>query len=231
MLALIKKVIAPHLHRLCDICELPLQADEDLWCRHCQSQFLNQPCCSRCGLPTDIPTRRCGECIIHPPLWQRLYCLGGYQYPLDREVRNIKYHHQFWRLMPLVSKLSQQIDNPAPLIIGVPLHWTRRWRRGFNQSDLLAKQLAQQLGMTYQADLFVRTQATPYQRGLNKSQREVNLYDAFAFHRINLPLPEHVAICDDVVTTGSTVNKLCQLLLDVGVKRIDIYCLCRTAYD
>lgn len=228
---LLKSALAPYLHRICDICSMTLKADESFWCTHCQQHFIHQSCCRCCGLPMPRPVDHCGACLTQPPKWNQLYCLGDYQFPLSQEIQRIKYQRQYWRLAPLVELLAPRIAQPAPLITCVPLHWRRRWKRGFNQSDLLARQLARTLQVTYQPDLFSRTQATPYQRGLNRQQRLHNLSGAFQLDTAPDSLTDHIAICDDVVTTGSTVEQLCQLLLDVEVKRIDIYCLSRTAYD
>jgi len=80
------------------------------------------------------------------------------------------------------------------------------------------------------AVLFKRIRSTASQQGLTKSARKSNLKGAFAMRNANFSALDysHIAIIDDVVTTGSTVYQLCQLLLEVGVKRIDIYCICRT---
>jgi predicted amidophosphoribosyltransferase len=74
--------------------------------------------------------------------------------------------------------------------------------------------------------MFKRIKSTPSQQGLNREQRVRNLRHAFALN--NHPNHTHIAIIDDVVTTGSSVRQLCNLLFDVGVEKIDIYCICRT---
>jgi ComF family protein len=227
----LKSILTPYLHRICDICAMTLKDNESFWCTPCQQRFLHQGYCRCCGLPMPKIVSHCGACLTQPPHWHRLYCLGDYQFPLSQEIQRIKYRRQFWRMPPLVELLAPRIEQPAPLITSVPLHWRRRWQRGFNQSDLLARQLAKTLPISYQPNLFSRVQATPYQRGLNRQQRLCNLSGAFRLNAQPGSLPDHIAICDDVVTTGTTVEQLCQLLLDVEVKRIDIYCLSRTAYD
>ncbi|OBS94374.1 competence protein ComF [Vibrio tasmaniensis] len=141
----------------------------------------------------------------------------------------MKYSDKFWFARDLSKLLASRIDHPAPLIASVPLHWTRYIQRSFNQSQLLANYTAQELGVNSDV-LFRRNRATLSQQGLTKSIRSSNLNGAFTllhrdFEATDYP---HIAIIDDVVTTGSTVYQLCQLLLEVGVKRIDIYCICRT---
>ncbi|HAS62623.1 MAG TPA: amidophosphoribosyltransferase, partial [Vibrio sp.] len=74
--------------------------------------------------------------------------------------------------------------------------------------------------------MFQRTRATRSQLGMDRSERQKNLRDAFC---LKVPLNDRsIAIVDDVVTTGSTVQQLCKLLLDAGAKSVDIYCVCRT---
>ncbi|MCG9554202.1 ComF family protein [Vibrio sp. Isolate31] len=141
----------------------------------------------------------------------------------------MKYADKFWFARDLSKLLASRIKHPAPLITSVPLHWRRYAHRGFNQSQLLANYAAQELGVKNEV-LFRRVHSTASQQGLNKSARLHNLKNAFALRKHNFQgaVPSHVAIIDDVVTTGSTVYQLCLLLLEVGVKRIDIYCICRT---
>jgi ComF family protein len=123
--------------------------------------------------------------------------------------------------------LAPRILTPAPQICSVPLHWQRQIQRGFNQSERLAYYLNQHFDSELLPSLFRRTEATPAQKGLNKQQRKQNLTHAFTLR--SCKAIEHIALVDDVVTTGSTLEQLCKLLLEVGVKRIDIYCICRTA--
>ena len=111
-------------------------------------------------------------------------------------------------------------------VISVPLHRRRQWRRGYNQSDLLAVPLARWLGCGYQEDTLQRTRATPAQRALTAARRQRNLRDAF--HCGQNLAGCHVALLDDVVTTGSTVAEICALLNRAGVASIQIWCLCRT---
>lgn len=178
-------------------------------------------------MPTLLNVPQCGQCLASPPLWHRLYCVGDYIFPLNHTVHKLKYEGQFWQARNLSALLAPRIDEPAPLITSVPLHWQRRLTRGFNQSELLANQLSKQLiNATCDHQLIKRKRATPQQKGLSKVQRKQNLQHAFALQR--KPNQKHIAIVDDVVTTGSTIQQICKLLLEVGVERIDIYCICRT---
>lgn len=224
------RLVTPQCH-LCKLPKLPQDAHPK-WCNHCLMHFAQQHRCQRCGIKLDIDAIVCGECLKKPPPWQRLYCVGDYDFPLSHYVHQMKYSGQFWLSRDLVKLLVTQIDHPAPIITSVPLHWQRYIHRGFNQSTNLANALAQELHCQ-SLTLFRRRRATPTQQGLSKTQRQRNLRNVFSLRnkdvmKVIAKGDAHVAIIDDVVTTGSTVYQLCQLLLEVGVKRIDIYCICRT---
>lgn len=211
----------------CTLCHLPLeQQAQHGTCHSCQAWYAPIPRCQRCGLPCLTITPQCGQCLRSPPPWQRLFCIGDYHFPLSHAIHQLKYQRQFWQARHLAARLAECIAEPAPLITCVPLHWRRQLQRGFNQSECIARPLAKHLGRQFDPHLFTRKRSTPAQQQLTKSQREKNL--AGAFQRQSIPLVNHVAIVDDVVTTGSTIRQLCDLLLEVGIERIDIYCLCRT---
>lgn len=224
----VAKYIADLLPRHCEICGLEVGQDSYLagFCRYCSQYFEPLPRCQSCGLPMLAEVVACGECLKRPPIWQRIYCVGGYQPPLSSYVYRFKYQGQFWQSDKLASMLATRIEQPAQLVTSVPMHWRRYWWRGYNQSELLARSLATRLRIPYRP-LFNRVRPTPPQAGLNKIQRQDNLLNTFSL-KSQQTLVEHVAIVDDVLTTGSTVYHLCKLLLDAGVKTVDIYCICRT---
>lgn len=228
------------LPRQCHLCHLTLQEAQPyshtyphlLWCQTCiQRLTLSVPRCQRCGLATTNSVAQCGQCLSNPPLWDRLYCLNDYQAPLKDYIQRIKYHRQFWLANDLSSLLASQISQPAPELLPVPLHWRRLWQRGFNQSADIAEALAhyqRQQGQPCQVNyqVFHRTLATPQQKGLSQQARQRNTKHAFQL--ITPPQHSHVALVDDVVTTGATITPLCRALRKIGVSSIDVYCLSRT---
>ena len=111
-------------------------------------------------------------------------------------------------------------------IISVPLWQRRHWRRGFNQSDLLCQPLSRLLHCRWDSEAVTRTRATATQHFLSARLRKRNLKNAF---RLELPVQgRHMVIVDDVVTTGSTVAEIAQLLLRNGAATVQVWCLCRT---
>lgn len=225
------------LPRQCHLCRLTITPQDahslhSFWCQHCVERFIDTtPRCQRCGLRTVTPVEQCGQCLAQPPKWDRLYCINDYQAPLKAYVQKLKYRRQFWLASDLALLLAPMISEPCSEIIPVPLHWRRQWSRGFNQSAEIAHHLAKywqkrECDCQVNHEVFRRIKATPQQKGLTKIERRRNTKRAFQLK--NIPLTQHVALVDDVVTTGSTLEPLCVLLRKAGVKQIDVYCLSRT---
>ncbi|EAR53801.1 hypothetical ComF-related protein [Photobacterium sp. SKA34] len=214
------------LFRHCSLCQLPLEPNDDYWCHYCLSQFPSPPYCQRCGTSTLNAEQYCGQCLTTPPPWQRLYRLGEYQPPLPQLVSQFKFGKKFWLAKPLAKQLAKQITDPAPLLLPVPLHRWRYWQRGFNQSHYLALALARELNTQVDHNVLVRTRHTQAQKSLTKKQRKTNLANAFTIK--DCALPQHVALVDDIVTTGTTVALLTKKLHLHGVKRVDIITICHT---
>ena len=139
----------------CWLCRQPLSLMRHGICSCCLRHLpASPPCCPRCGLPAGETRTPCGRCLQRPPPWQRLVFVGDYVAPLSQLVKRFKFHHApelapaLTRLMLLRWQLArrEQYLNRPDLILAVPLHASRCWRRGYNQSDLLARPLARWLG-------------------------------------------------------------------------------------
>ena len=110
---------------------------------------------------------------------------------------------------------------PKPdLLLSVPLYRYRQWRRGFNQSDLIIRPLAKWLRCPYDSSGLIRTRATLSQRMLSRTQRLTNLSSAFAVTRDVRGL--HIALTDDVITTGATMTALSELLIRAGAAAVRV---------
>lgn len=172
-------------------------------------------------------TNMCGQCLQYPPPWDHLTCIGDYAFPLNQYIQQIKHQRRFELIEPLSNLLSQRLltMEPPEVITYVPLHWRRYLVRGFNQSERLAYHLARKQNCPQQS-LFSKQRHTQPQQQLDRNQRLANLNHSFRLTKE--PDCKHIAIVDDVVTTGATVSILCEKLLELGVETIDIYCICRT---
>jgi len=111
------------------------------------------------------------------------------------------------------------------VILPVPLHWRRQWSRGYNQAQEIARPIMKQLNIPCNNKLLKRSRATQVQAGLSRDLRQTNLQNAFIIKPHSY---QHVAILDDVVTTGVTVTTLVRLLKNSGCQRVDVWAICRT---
>jgi len=160
--------------------------------------------------------------------------VDDYVLPLSGLIHRLKFSGQIALALPLarlllLAVLQARRTQSLPrvdMVVSVPLYPRRHWRRGYNQSDLLCRPLARWLGCRYPAFALKRIHATAIQHQLSARLRKRNLKNAF---RLELPVKGlHIAIVDDVVTTGSTVAELSRLLLRSGAASVQVWCLCRT---
>ena len=218
----------------CYLCGL--RSDQDLpLCLNCQSGLVvNDVCCPRCALPGPAGgSALCGQCLQTPPAFDRVIAPWLYGEQMAFLLHRWKFHGER-RISALLAYLwlSQQHYSTAPpdLIVPVPLHWSKLWRRGFNQSQLLCMQLQRQCavlgGIELDARLVQRHRATPSQSTLSAAARKSNLLGAFTARQRCDNL--RVAIVDDVLTTGSTATAMATTLRDAGASHIEIWCMART---
>lgn len=219
---------------LCWLCRMPLALSKWGVCSVCTRALGGLKGCPQCGLPAVSQTLPCGRCLKKAPPWRALVAVDDYVLPLSRLVHQFKFSSQTRLAKPLarlllLAVLQARRTRGLPkidLIMNVPLFRRRHWRRGYNQSDLLCRPLARWLGCRYAACALKRVHATAVQHRLNARLRKRNLKNAF---RLELPVNGlHIAIVDDVVTTGSTVAELSRLLLQSGAASVQVWCLCRT---
>jgi ComF family protein len=211
----------------------------DLCCGCAEDLRLNSFACVSCAEPLSgegiNPANhrlRCGLCLRRPPHFDAARCPFLYDYPLDHLIRGLKYRGRIahGRLLGQLFAREIQLLRPAPpqLLIPVPLAQRRFRQRGYNQAIELGRSLESQLGIPLCADLMARTRETAEQAGLARVARRRNIKGAFAMLRP--PQATHVAIIDDVITTGSTVNEMSRVLKRAGVKRIEVWAIARAAH-
>lgn len=219
---------------LCELrsdCELPL-------CTACQVELqANDNCCSRCAIPipaarVDTPARQCGNCLRQAPPFDRVIAPWIYNEHMAHLISRWKFAGET-RLTPLLASLWMQrtVSRDTPdLLIPIPLHWRRLWRRGFNQSELLCRELRSRNSLLTAAriapDMVRRKHATAAQSGMNARERIRNLRGAFTVNRACDNL--RIAIVDDVLTTGATAAALARVLKTAGARHIEVWCIART---
>jgi ComF family protein len=165
------------------------------------------------------------------PPFARVVAPFRYAWPVDALIRGFKYHGQLPHGRVLGTLLAEAVlasGTPRPqLIVPVPLHPARERERGYNQAWELARTAGRLLDVPVAPTLCVRTRATPPQASLDGAARRANLAGAFAVTRP--PGALHVALMDDVLTTGATVAALAAALLGAGVERVDCWTVARAS--
>ncbi|MGA0588234.1 ComF family protein [Dyella sp. KRB-257] len=212
----------------CLLCGDPGHEDLDL-CRDCAAELpRNASCCARCALPLPLPAALCGRCQRDPPPWEAAWAPFRYGWPLDRLEARFKFGRDLAAGRSLVALWRGQ-SRPLALpevVVPVPLHRARLRQRGYNQALELARPLARALGVPLRHDLLVRTRSTAAQSELDAPTRRRNVRGAFVL-RAAVPLPSHVAVLDDVMTTGATLAECARVLKRAGVVRVDVWALAR----
>lgn len=186
--------------------------------------------CSRCGLALPTPARRCGRCIRRPPAFDGTWPGFDYSGPVEQLIHRFKFHRDLAAgraLAGLTARRLAAIGAHRPqALVPVPLHWRRHFWRGFNQSRMLADDLSRQLGAIPVAPLLSRRRPTPAQSGLPAASRGANVRGAFRARRPGCSL-HHVALIDDVMTTGTTLDACARALKKVGIERVDVWVVAR----
>jgi len=211
----------------CLLCRQSAQS-QPLLCDECQAELPRiLYACPYCAFPLSEPAILCGTCLQQPPAWDRLRVLADYETPYRQLIHRLKYqrHPECAALLARLFSASLDLDEPPEVLLPVPLHWWRQWRRGYNQAAELAHVIGRLQHIPVDSHCLRRSRATPAQARLNKQQRQKNLREAFTLH----PIPyRHVAVVDDVVTTGATAEQLTLRLKAAGVERVEIWAICRT---
>jgi ComF family protein len=204
---------------VCDAClRAPEPLDAEHFCRACRTPFRNAHPLDAAGL--------CALCRTGRRGFDAAYCFGAYEGPLRELIHLFKYRGMTPLARPLGDLLARAmpLDERFDLVVPAPLHWRRRWRRGFNQSDLLARGIARRCGASLSRVLRRRRWTRP-QAGLSNRARRENVAHAFAV-RSRLD-GKTVLLVDDVMTTGSTAAACALALKRAGARRVVLLAVAR----
>lgn len=235
--SLVDAVLPPQ----CLACDALVAAPGSL-CAACwqAADFIAPPFCTRCGIPFEFDAGSgalCGACAAQEPDYDRARAVLRYDDVARRLVIAFKHGDRcegapaFGRWL---ARAGGELIAQADLIVPVPLHRNRLWRRRYNQSALLAQGLVRALGRgapPLVPDLLVRRRATPSQGGLSADQRRRNVRGAFAVQRGQEARVggKRILLIDDVMTTGATVAACASALEHAGVAAVDVLTLARVA--
>ena len=197
--------------------------------------LLGEPQCDRCGLPFEyeqIAHMLCGACLKDPPSWTRARAALAYDdgsKPMILRFTHADYTQAAATFAIWMQRAAGPLLEEADIIVPVPLHRWRLFRRRYNQSALLALSLGRRAGPRVIPDLLLRKRNTPSQGSLSAKQRQRNVAGAFAVQpRWRAALKDaRVLLVDDVFTTGATLEACSKTLYRGGAARVEVLTLAR----
>jgi ComF family protein len=192
----------------------------DYFCAACRTPFVTPFPLDEAGL--------CGLCQRGMVGFDAAYSFGSYEGALQKLILLFKYGGIHTLAQPLGRLLADAFPRSerADLIVPVPMHWWRRWRRGFNQAELLASELARRTGLPLR-NAVRRKRWTPPQAGLSNSLRRKNVSNSFETAKPAAVRGLHVLLVDDVFTTGATASACASALKRAGARRVSVLTLAR----
>jgi ComF family protein len=206
-----------------------------------ETPFVSGLVCDLCGvpLPGDETTGHaevCDDCLAVARPWSRGRAALLYRDNARRMVLALKHGDRLDLIRPAATwmlRAATPILEPDMLVVPVPLHWLRLFRRRYNQSALLAEAVAKVARLRHCPDLLRRRRATPTQEGRGRDARFANMADAIHLHprRASLAEGRHILLVDDVMTSGATLAVAAEACVAGGARAVSVLTLARVAKD
>lgn len=219
--------------RRCPVCHEVVEDAGEPACKICRTRlpYVRAPFCLKCGKPLLAEEREyCGDCrrkkhmfrqgrapFVYDPLMRE--SIARYKYGGRREYASF-YAEEILRKCAREAALWK-----GEVLVPIPLHPSRKRKRGYNQAALLARELSKRCGLPVDEKLLVRTRKTRAQKELNDQERMANLKNAFSVREGNISY-KNIILIDDIYTTGSTVNEAARVLREKGAETVFFLCIC-----
>ncbi len=215
----------------CLLCGAPGAGGLDL-CTGCRRDLpALGPHCPRCGIPLGTAAL-CARCRAQPPPYDQCHAAFPYRTPISTLIGDLKFRAKLNRARLLGSCLAESLSSAGvrrpDALVPIPLHPKRLRQRGYNQTLEIARILSAAFQLPLDIRSCQRIRNTRPQVGLDEEARRRNVRGAFA---VRGRPQRHLALLDDVVTTGSTAAELAQALLQAGAERVDLWAVARTVHS
>lgn len=195
--------------------------------------------CSKCGFTlapgTFSSEKGCFECENSNLRFDRGFFVSDYEGPLKELIHQYKYNKQEF-LSKLLGDLSinhlllQGILHEIDIVVPVPLHWKKKLKRGFNQSDLIARRISKELDIPISRNNICRIKNTLSQTKLTRVQRQINVSGAFRVKQPKVFSKKRALLVDDVLTTGITASECSRTLKKAGIRKVYLFALARAKH-
>lgn len=219
--------------RRCPVCHEVVEEPGKLVCSICSTRlpYVKEPFCRKCGKPLLTEEREyCQDCVRKPHGFRQGRAPFVYDRVMRQSIARFKYggrreYAAFYAEEILRRCAREALLWKAEAFLPIPLHPKKRRKRGYNQAELLARELSRRSGIPVDKNLLLRVKNTRAQKELNDRERRENLKNAFALQKGSVPY-RTVILVDDIYTTGSTMDEAARVLRGNGVQTIYFLCIC-----
>lgn len=223
--------------RRCPICDKAMFSSvfmkTELCCAACREipEYVKEPVCKKCGKPIENERAEfCYDCRKHPGGFAQGKALWIYKDQVKESMYRFKYQNRQEYARYYGSEIVRVYGewmkrNKIEAIVPIPLHWTKKRRRGYNQAQLLAAEIGKQTGLPVYPKLLKRIKKTKAQKNLDETERKNNLKKAFKTQENKVQL-SHILLVDDIYTTGSTINEAALELKKAGIEQVYYVSVC-----
>ncbi len=219
--------------RRCPICQEVVKKRGEMICPSCRKEIapIQEPVCKKCGKPImDAAEEYCCDCGKMGHLYTRGLAVLPYTGKVRKSLHQIKFHNKKEYLDFYGPYMAEVLGKrilawDAQALIPVPLHRSKRRKRGFNQAEILAVEVGRALGIPVRTDVVQRIRNTRPQKDLSLRERQNNLKGAFKIIQYDVKLKK-IILVDDIYTTGSTIDGIAGKLLEQGAEEVYFIALC-----
>lgn len=231
---LFSRLLTP-LPSLCAVCR---GWGDGAVCASCHARYAGAAArCVRCAVQVPGGVTVCGQCLVHPPDFDAARTGLDYAHPWSTLIARFKFHAALELagalVQPLLASVQRDPGTLPDLLLPVPLSRERLRARGYNQAWEATRRLARRLALRCDAHLLLRVKDSPHQLELPPEERAANVRGVFAVEPLRRTELHglHIAVVDDVLTTGATCAELARVLKQAGARRVSAWSLARTPRD